>query len=65
MNDVSRINVAISRAKERLVFIGAAKMWETINSKEPLAEIYQMISDQSKKDVKESNGYQILKSKDI
>jgi superfamily I DNA and/or RNA helicase len=65
MNDISRINVAISRAKERLVFIGAAKMWESANIKEPLAQIYKMIKEKYKDDCEESIGYQVINSKDI
>lgn len=65
MNDISRINVAISRAKERLIFIGAAKMWESANIKEPLAQIYKIINDKFKQDSEESIGYQVINSNDI
>lgn len=66
MNDISRINVAISRAKERLIFIGAAKMWESENNTDPLAKIYRIIDNKrTEVDPERPNGYQILNSKDI
>lgn len=43
MEDWPRINVALSRAKERLMIIGASQMWVSTNGDSPLGEVYRFI----------------------
>ena len=50
MEDRSRINVALSRAQERLIIIGAASMWNQKNQDSPLAEVLRYITEQHGQD---------------
>ena len=49
MTDEARVNVALSRAKERLVIVGAGSMWTKANEGTPLARVYDYISRQQDK----------------
>lgn len=44
MNDNARVNVALSRAKERLVIVGAGAMWSQTNPETPLARVFNFIN---------------------
>ncbi len=44
MTDNARVNVALSRAKERLVVVGAGRMWNKINTGAPLSRVYDFIN---------------------
>ena len=44
IDDAPRINVAISRAKERLLILGAASFWGKRNNNSPLGNVYRYIS---------------------
>ncbi|MDC9623147.1 AAA domain-containing protein [Xenorhabdus sp. XENO-7] len=46
MTDEARVNVALSRAKERLVVVGAGSMWTKANEGAPLARVYDYIRRQ-------------------
>lgn len=43
--DPSRINVALSRAQERLVVIGAQRMWQAQDNTSALREVMEFIVD--------------------
>nr|WP_168191505.1 AAA domain-containing protein [Thermomonas aquatica] len=45
MWDPARINVSLSRAQERLIVVGAARMWQRRNTKGPLGRVVRFISD--------------------
>lgn len=64
MSEFPRINVAISRAKERLIIIGSADMWKNKSDEEPLAEIYRFIEDEHKLNTN-IRGYQVIPSQSI
>jgi len=53
----SRINVALSRAKERLYVIGSTKMWSTKNNALPLGKVFTHIHNN------ESDEYSIIDSR--
>ncbi|WP_349921883.1 AAA domain-containing protein [Aeromonas veronii] len=44
IDDAPRINVAISRAKERLLILGAISFWGKRNNNSPLGNVYRYIS---------------------
>jgi len=44
LGDQPRINVAISRAQERLVVIGASRMWKKENNDSALGSVFEFIS---------------------
>ena len=46
MNDNARVNVALSRAKERLVIVGAGDMWRKAHVETPLAHVFNFINQQ-------------------
>jgi serine/threonine protein kinase len=51
LNDAQRINVALSRAKDRLVIVGATKMWEHEKNKDTaLGKVLNFIRDQNSTD---------------
>jgi len=45
MVDPSRINVSLSRAQERLVVVGAARMWQSRNRADPLGKVLSFIEE--------------------
>jgi len=47
LNSVNRINVALSRAKERLYIFGAADMWLSKNSNSPIGTVLSFIKEHS------------------
>jgi serine/threonine protein kinase len=49
MTDDARVNVALSRAKERLIIVGAGTMWASTNEDTPLSRVYDYISRQQDK----------------
>lgn len=51
LNDSQRINVALSRAKDRLVIVGAAKMWQhEKNKNSALGRVLKFMQEQNSKD---------------
>lgn len=44
--DQSRINVALSRAKDRLVIIGSKRMWSGVNAPSALGSVVRYVSEQ-------------------
>ncbi|MDL2315611.1 AAA domain-containing protein, partial [Desulfovibrio sp. OttesenSCG-928-A18] len=55
MNDQARINVALSRAKNHLVIVGASQMWSSQNS--PLGRVFRFIKEKS---LVASGEYQVI-----
>ena len=47
MEDCARINVALSRAKERLLIIGSGKMWSKSDTKSPLCNVFRFIKERT------------------
>jgi superfamily I DNA and/or RNA helicase len=45
--DEARINVSLSRAKERLIIVGACRMWQNTNSEDPLGKVFNFIKEQT------------------
>lgn len=45
MSDNARVNVALSRAKERLLIVGAGNMWNKTNTDAPLSRVYNFIKN--------------------
>ncbi|WP_024300296.1 AAA domain-containing protein [Methylomicrobium lacus] len=45
--DEPRINVSLSRAQERLIIIGACRMWQNMNSDDPLARVFKFVKEQA------------------
>lgn len=62
MSEKPRINVAISRAKERLIIIGATQMWVNDNELSPLGQVYQYINERN--DANHPD-YQIIKMNEL
>ncbi|ADL54718.1 AAA domain-containing protein [Gallionella capsiferriformans] len=54
----NRINVAMSRAMDRLLIIGNAEMWKTHNKDKPLGQVVSYMSDMC-----EDAGYKFLSAK--
>lgn len=46
LRDAPRINVSISRAQERLLVLGASRMWSKHNNDSALGSVYEFISKQ-------------------
>lgn len=61
MTDNARVNVALSRAKERLLIIGAGSMWSKADAFRPLARVFDYIQQHSSHD----SQYQIIRSADL
>ncbi|PSS73134.1 AAA domain-containing protein [Shewanella algae] len=59
LRDASRINVAISRAQERLVVLGASRMWRREHNDSALGSVYEFISKQT---IQGNRNYQIITS---
>ncbi|AWH88230.1 AAA domain-containing protein [Limnobaculum parvum] len=57
LRDAPRINVAISRAQERLVVLGASRMWRKDNNDSALGSVYEYIAEQSTQD---NSHYQVI-----
>ncbi|WP_368043496.1 AAA domain-containing protein [Vibrio antiquarius] len=62
VDDAPRVNVAISRAKERLLILGASKIWSARNEKSPLGNVFRYI--QSQVEAKDSE-YQQITPRDL
>jgi superfamily I DNA and/or RNA helicase len=43
VGNMNRCNVAMSRAKERLVIVGAAKMWRRVGKKSPMRRVLEYV----------------------
>ncbi|MCG9647969.1 AAA domain-containing protein [Vibrio brasiliensis] len=59
MNDNARVNVALSRAKERLMIVGAGSMWIHTSNDSPLSRVYKYMATQNSPD------HHIVKPNDI
>lgn len=55
MNDQARINVALSRAKNHLIIVGASQMWSSQDS--PLGKVFRFIKEKS---LVASEDYQVI-----
>ncbi|WP_340700275.1 AAA domain-containing protein [Vibrio harveyi] len=62
MNDEARVNVALSRAKERLMIIGAGAMWNQADNNTPLSRVYDYIARQIESN---NSDYLIIQPDDI
>lgn len=62
MNDNARVNVALSRAKERLIIVGAGSMWTHTNPTAPLSRVFSFIEEKLSQGNEE---YLIVKPEDI
>lgn len=62
MEERPRINVAISRAQERLIIIGATQMWVNANEGSPMGQVYQYINERINN---ENSEYQIIKMNEL
>lgn len=45
--DEPRINVSLSRAQERLIIVGACRMWQNVNSEDPLGKVFKFVKEQT------------------
>jgi GTPase SAR1 family protein len=62
LHEDPRVNVSVSRAEERLIIIGASKMWTKWNRTFALGSVYKFIDDK----VEAGNGnYRIAEGRDI
>ncbi|MGL5680412.1 MAG: AAA domain-containing protein [Plesiomonas shigelloides] len=59
LRDAPRINVAISRAQERLVILGASRMWRKENNDSALGKVYEYIKSRIEDNNKH---YQLIKT---
>lgn len=55
--DEPRINVSVSRAQERLIIIGARRMWQDVNSEDPLGKVFAFVEEQA---TTQKNDYKIV-----
>ncbi|MBD2812475.1 NERD domain-containing protein [Xenorhabdus sp. Vera] len=62
LKDAPRINVAISRAQERLIVLGANRMWKKDNNDSALGKVFEYISEKAKKTPEQ---YHVLKGENI
>ncbi|EPG36841.1 hypothetical protein F907_02538 [Acinetobacter colistiniresistens] len=62
LKDNSRINVAISRAQERLVIVGSHKMWSSHKNDSALSRVHEYISEKISSG---ENNYQYFKADEI
>ncbi|KGK17164.1 AAA domain-containing protein [Vibrio navarrensis] len=62
MTDNARVNVALSRAKERLLIIGAGSMWQQTEACKPLARVFDYIHRQPQSHDSE---YQIIRAAEL
>ena len=60
LKDSERINVSLSRARERLVIIGASRMWKESPLNMPLRRVLDYIERR-----KESAGYGLISSNNL
>jgi AAA domain len=47
VNSPNRCNVAMSRAKERLIIVGARNMWGTLAEKSPMRRVAELVAERS------------------
>ncbi|MDE1496923.1 NERD domain-containing protein [Xenorhabdus bovienii] len=57
LRDTPRINVAISRAQERLVILGASNMWRKDHNDSALGSVYEYIAEQA---IQDNSHYQMI-----
>lgn len=62
LSDSPRVNVAVSRAQERLIILGSTKMWNSANTDSALGRVYEHINNGVNQ---KTTGYQILDTKDF
>ncbi|MBN7283994.1 MULTISPECIES: AAA domain-containing protein [Vibrio] len=62
LRDGPRINVAISRAQERLVILGASRMWRKDNNDSALGAVYEYIAGNAHKD---NSHYQLITTQEF
>jgi hypothetical protein len=55
--DEPRINVSLSRAQERLIIFGACRMWQNMNSEDPLGKVFKFVKEQA---MVKKNDYKIV-----
>ncbi|HCD8379215.1 TPA: hypothetical protein ND784_004786, partial [Klebsiella pneumoniae] len=64
LKNPNRINVAISRAMDRLIIVGSTHMWTGANKDLPLGKVLSFISDRSSEDkqnlYEKSQNYRIV-----
>lgn len=61
LGDAPRINVAISRAQERLMILGACRMWHRENNDSALSSVFEFINEKCQLG---DENYQIVAGKD-
>jgi len=62
LGDTPRINVAISRAQERLIIIGANRMWNQKNNDSALGKVHEFICEQVKENIE---NYQLVSGSNL
>ena len=65
VDDAPRVNVAISRAKERLLILGASKIWSNRNEESPLGNVYRYIESRVDSKKYKNTEYQVILPKDL